>query len=84
MSYFVDTSHQNISHPRYKTYTKTIAISNRPNETISKIVFDFKQQLIQLLEDKNLMILSNLVLTNSPDKTPSFHKNDISEINESD
>ena len=59
-----------------KPTQKTIAISNTSNDTVAVKLFDFKQQLLSLLRDEELMNLSNLVPTNLPDKTPNI-KNDI-------
>ena len=58
---------------RMKTTHKTIAISDVSNDTISVTVFSFKQQLLLLLHDKELMHPSNLVLLNLPGETPKIN-----------
>ena len=80
---FFKKSQQNICYVRYKTNTKSVAVSDIPNNKVCVAVFDFKNML-SLLHDKDLMNPSNLVLTNSPGKTQNVNKNDIFEINESD
>ena len=65
-----------------KPTQKTIAISNTSNDTVSVTVFDFKQQILSLLCDKQLMHPSDLYLTNLPGKTSNI--NIISDINDSD
>ena len=69
---------------RMKPTQKTIAISDASNDTVSVTVFDFKQQLLSLLRDKELMNPSNLVLPNLPGETPNINNDIISDINDSD
>ena len=67
-----------------KPAQKPIAISNVSNDTVSVTVFDFKQQLLLLLRDKELMNPSNLILPNLPGKTPNINNDIISDTNNSD
>ena len=63
---------------------KIITISGVSNDTISETVFDFKQQLLSLLRDKELMNSTNLELPNLPGKTSNVNNDIISDINNSD
>ena len=49
-----------------KPTQKVIVLSDVSNNTVFVKVFDFKQQLLSLLRDKELMNPSNLVLPNIP------------------
>jgi len=69
---------------RMKPTQKTITISDVSNDTVSVTVFDFKQQLLSLLRDKELMNPSNLLLPNVPGETPNINNDIISDINDSD
>ena len=74
---------------RMKPTQKTIAISDVSNDNVSVTVFDFKQQLLSSVRDKELMNLSNLVLSSFSGETPNInndtcaynHCNDILGIN---
>ena len=65
---------------RMKPTQKAIALSDVSNDTVSETVFDFKQQLLSLLRDKELMNPSSLALTNLPGKTPYINNDIISNI----
>ena len=67
-----------------KPTQKTIVISNVSNNTVPITVFGFKQQLMSLLCDKELMNPSNLVLPNLPGKTPNINNDIMSDINNAD
>ena len=69
-----------------KPKTTTVNISTDSNilRKISVTKFDFQQQVLSLLRDKDLMSPQNLVLDSEPGMIPNFQKDKISEINHSD
>ena len=67
---------------RMKPTQTTIAVSDTSIHTVT--VFDFKQQILSVLLDKELMNLSNLVLTSLPGETTNINNDIISDINDSD
>ena len=53
-------------------------------QNITVTTFDFQQQVLSLLRDKDLMSPTNLVLDTEPGTIPQFENDTISEINHSD
>ena len=69
---------------RIKPTQKTITIFYVSNDTVSVTLFDFTQQLLPLLCDKELMNPSNLILPNLPGKTLNINNDIISDISNYD
>ena len=61
-----------------------ISSNSSIKQEISVTSFDFQQQVLSILRDKELMSPSNLVLDSDPGMTPVFNQDTISEINHSD
>ena len=69
-----------------KPTTTTVNISSNESliQNVSLTTFDFQQQVLSLLRDKELMHPSNLVLETEPGCSPNFYSDKISEICHSD